>query len=160
MSSAVEAGRKRGLLRFTAFRVGFLVGLVTFLSGVWLLHVWMAPYRSDGANVDVAISGEDVTRSGGKMIVIRNQRGSFTQTCNGACDDLKYRASDDENTYVVQVLNKNGACIACDQGRWIMGGYGGWSVRWVVAGEPALKISVSDQIAGTPWRSEGEVPPR
>ena len=141
----------------TAFRLGFAAGVILFLVGAGLLHLWLAPYRTDGFNVDVASSGADVSLHGGRKLVVRNGRGSLTQICNGACDDLRYRASDDENDYEVKVLDAKDACIVCDQPRGIMGGYGGWSHRWTISGADALKISVSDQIAGTPSRPAGEV---
>jgi hypothetical protein len=144
---------RRRMFRVTAFRVGFAAGLAAWA----LIYVVVHPYRAPKFNVEIVSSGLDVSRHGGRRLVVDHGHGSLSQMCNGACDDLWYRASDDENDYVVQVLDAKGACIVCDQPRGIMGGYGGWSHRWSISGAEALKISVSDQIAGTPSRPAGEV---
>jgi hypothetical protein len=157
MTEARSGEGKRRLFRFTAFRVGLLAGAVSFLVGAGLLHAAMAPIRLSGFNVDVVSTGADVSRNGGVTLIIRNRRGSLTQICNGACDNLHYQATDDENDYEVRVLDARGACVACDKPRGIMGGYGAWSHRWVIAGEHPLKIVVSDRIGGLAWKAAGEV---
>lgn len=156
MTSPAPGPERRRLLRWTSFRAGLAVGLVAFLAGVWSLHLWLAPARSDGFNVDVTSRGSDVSAGGGASVVVRNKRGAVTQTCNGACDDLRYRAHDDENDYEVRVLDVRGACVACDQPRGVMGGYGAWSQRWLIAGQHPLKIIVNDRIGSLSWETAGE----
>lgn len=157
MTSGSEFGSGVRMFRVTAFRVGLLAGLVSFFAGAWLLHGALAPTTSSGFNVEVTSTGADVSRNGGTALVIRNKRGSLVQTCNDACDNLHYQAHDDENDYEVRVLDARGACVACDQPRGIMGGYGAWSHRWVIAGERPLKIIVSDRIGRLSWKAAGEV---
>jgi hypothetical protein len=157
VSSERRGGYKRRWPKLTAFRAGFLLGLATLVAGAWFLNHWLTPAHSSGFNVDVASAGADVSRGGGVVLVIRDKRGSLTQTCRGACDDLRYQAHDDETDYEVRVLDASGACVACDRPRGIMGGYGGWSHRWVIAGQRPLKIVVSDRIGSLSWGAAGEV---
>jgi hypothetical protein len=147
----------RSWLRLTPFRAGFLLGLATLVSGGWLLHLWLAPAASNDFNVDVKSMGADLSLGGAAVLVIRDKRGSLTQSCRGTCDDLRYRAHDDETDYEVRVLDANGTCVVCDQPRGIMGGYGAWSNRWVIGGRHPLKISVQDRIGSLPWKAAGEI---
>jgi hypothetical protein len=146
----------RGSFRLTAFRAGVLAGLIAFVAGAGLLHVWLRPSTSEGFNVDVSSAGADVSRSGGAALEIRHKRGAVVQTCRGACDDLRYEAHDDENNYEVRVLDARGQCIACDAPRGIMGGYGAWSHRWRIAGGRPLKILVQDRIGRLEWHAAGK----
>ncbi|MEO8113913.1 MAG: hypothetical protein ABI655_06005 [Phenylobacterium sp.] len=98
-----------------------------------------------------------MSAGGGASVVVRNKRGALIQTCNGACDDLRYQAHDDENDYEVRVLDARGGCVACDQPRGVMGGYGAWSQRWMIAGRRPLKIVVNDRIGSLSWEAAGEV---
>jgi hypothetical protein len=150
-----EPTRRR--FRITAFRLGLVSGLATLAATLWVLHAWLSPSRSDGFNVDVASRGADVSQSGGAAVVVSHKRGRLTQSCVDGCDDLQFRAHDDENDYEVRVLDAEGACVACDRPRGIMGGYGGWSHRWRIAGEGPLKIRVDDEIGRLGWTSAGEV---
>ena len=157
MTSGRQPSAGAGLFRFTAFRTGLLAGVVGFLAAALGLHLWLAPTTSDGFNVDVLSAGADVSRAGGAALVIRSKRGTLTQTCHGLCDDLRYQAHDDENDYEVRVLDPRGGCVACDQPRGAMGGYGAWSHRWRISGVHPLKIIVNERIGRLPWKTAGEV---
>lgn len=152
-----ERSLRRRVLRLTAFRIGLVSGLLAFGIVVSALYAMPAADFSDDFNVDVSVAGADVSAAGGAALVISHVRGAVAQTCRGRCDDLRFQAFDDENDYVVRVLDAKGACIACDRPRGIMGGFGRWSHRWVVAGEHPLKIIVSDRIGSLPWRAAGAV---
>ena len=145
---------RRGQLWFrpTAFRLGVLSGILVLVAGTGLTYAALYPHRAPPFNVEVVSSGTQMTVHKARKLIIGHQRGSITQRCLEACDDLWHRAEDDENTYVVKVLDDGGACLVCDNPRDIMGGYGAWSVRWTVGGDRTLDIVVMDQIAGTPWR--------
>jgi hypothetical protein len=134
-----------------------LAGVATLAAVAFGLHQWLAPSRAAGFNVEVVSAGADVTRGGGAVLSVAAKQGSLTQTCNGACDDLRYQANDDEADYEVRVLDSRGACLVCDQPRGVMGGYGAWSHRWVIGGVRPLKIIVTDRIGRFPWKAAGEV---
>jgi hypothetical protein len=157
MTSVTDTPRQHGWLRMTAFRSGLLAGVVGFVAAAWLLHVWLSPASTADFNVDLVSRGADVSLGGGAALVVSNKRGLLAQTCRGTCDDLRYRAHDDETDYEVRVLDAKGACVACDQPRGVMGGYGTWSHRWLIAGERPLKIKVDDRIGSFSWESAGEV---
>jgi len=146
---------KRGqrLLRENPVLLGFLCGLVGFVVTVGLLWLWMSPFREPSFNVQLDSSGGAISRHAGRRLVLSHEHGSLTQTCNGACDDLSYRAKDGDNTYRLQVLNAAGECLACATGIDVMGGYGGLSARWRVVDHGSLKIVASDQIASGSWHT-------
>lgn len=141
--------------RPTAFRVGVLSGILALAVGSGVIYGVLHRYEAPEFNVEVVSSGTLMTLRDARQLVISHQRGAVTQSCNEACDDLWYRAKDDENTYSVKVLDADGDCLVCDAPRDIMGGYGAWSVRWDVGRGRALDIVVTDQVAGAPWRPVG-----
>lgn len=102
----------------TAFRAGLLAGLTLFLVGSGLMYLWLHnPVPEPPYNMEVSASGRDLTAHGAKALVIQTTYGPVVrQTCNGACDDIAYKADSTDNTFSVSVFDGTGACLVCEEG--------------------------------------------
>lgn len=114
----------KGPLRLTAFRTGLLIGVGVAVAMAGAAY---AGYRAlvgptGEYNVDVASSGAALTKAGAHQLEVRTTYGPIMrQVCNGACDDLTYRAHSGENAYRVALLDAKGGCISCDTGLYVDG---------------------------------------
>lgn len=133
--------------RFTPFRTGLIVGLFVALAAPWtigaLLKAMSPGLGPPPFNVQVRSSGADVSRHGGVKVAVEDARGKVVQSCNQVCDDFELDANGGDNSYRVRVLNAAGECVACDEGRYVSGGYGSPIDRWTVSGRDALTVKVS-----------------
>lgn len=92
-----------------------------------------------GPDVQVTVSGEAVTRHGGRRVGLSDARGShFEAVCNGACDDITFRASAGENAYRVRVLDSQGKCLICSPAQYVTAGI---SARWRIDGRDRLVLT-------------------
>jgi len=129
-------------LRPTAFKIGLLSGFAMFLVICGLYYVWIVrPYPEPRYNVEVVSKGADVSRAGGRQLVIANNSAGalLTTTCQDACDDLWHRAKhigDEDIAYGVQVLDAAGRCVVCGGSWYAQGVFGArWIARWTLAGD-------------------------
>ena len=83
------------------------------------------------------VAGADVTRHGGAKVVIRNEGGAITQTCNGVCDDFAFVQDSPDNVYTLEVRDAAGRCLLCDQGDYVTNGV---ETSWVVGGREKLGL--------------------
>lgn len=123
MTEATETPRRR--FRLTPFRRGLLAGSATFIA-MMTLGVAALDWFERGAghdmdhNVEVAASGEALTRHGARQLELRLREGRlFRQVCNEACDDLSFKGFNDGGQtygapYVLAVLDASGRCLSCD----------------------------------------------
>ncbi len=85
---------------------------------------WLPPYT-----VEVLTKGEDVSRLGGRSIVVENDAAGalLKVTCNGDCDNLGYRlqtVEDEDVEYRVRVLDSAAACVACGRFEYVQPVFG------------------------------------
>jgi hypothetical protein len=139
-----ETARRGQRLRLNAFSAGVGVGVALPLLGVGLLALTLADLRPPRFNVDVASAGADISRNGGRRIVVANDRGAVVQTCRGRCDDLRLQESSGDNSYRVRILDSAGACIACTPGLYVTNGYGASITRVDVSGRDHLQVRLRD----------------
>ena len=142
------------------FRRGLIAGLLLPLTSsllIWgLLRI---TFPSPGFDVEVVSKGAAVTRCGGRSVVVADEGGGITQTCNGACDDLHVQASSGDNSYWVNVLDAQGACIACTGGIYVTSGFGDSGVtRFHVVGGRELDVQIAygqSAAVSAAWRRSG-----
>ena len=118
----------------TAFRLGLAAGVLLPVAA----YVWYAStipqfevdLRSPGAVID--------KHSAQKVVLDDGKRRMLTQTCNGACDDLRYRAASGEGVVGVTVLDATGKCVLCRHEEYVTGGL---TARMAISGERELSVA-------------------
>jgi len=126
-------------IRLTAFSWGAITGSAMFAM-VWLATVALpAPARDPAYDLQVVVAGGDVTRAGGRQVVVVLGAAN-TVTCNDACDDLWVNWKTGDNDAAVKILDAHGVCIASGQDQYVTNGE---TTRIVVSGQAALQIRSS-----------------
>jgi len=139
--TAVAGGKTGRLWRPTAFRVGVLTGMATFLAVAGGIHL-VVRQPSATFNILVESSGADLSRHGAHRLEIKRERGPLVrQTCRDECDDLSYRRKDGGpgDVHEVVVLDKAGRCLVCGSGLYTEESFGSPIARWSVGGEAKLE---------------------
>lgn len=129
----------RGLLKPTAFRLGLLAGLVAW-AAAWAVITAAIAHPQARYNVEVVSNGADVSRLGGRRILVDNEQGVLlTDVCNEGCDDLWYRTRNTgENSYGVQVLDAAGQNLLGREFKPYVDSDTSIVMRWTLAGKDAL----------------------
>lgn len=121
-------------------RRGF--SILSFSAGVVLTVLAMFLYsHRPGADLHAIrgqVSGADITRHGGTKVLIRNEAGSMSQTCNGVCDDFAFVQDSPDNVYTLEVRDAAGRCVLCDKGDYVTNGL---ETGWTVGGREKLAVS-------------------
>lgn len=136
-----DGGKTRRFWRPTAFRVGVLTGMVTFVvvSG----GIYLAVRQPSAAfNIQVESSGADLSRHGAHQLEIRRERGPIMrQTCRDGCDDLSFRRKDGGagDVHQVVVLDRAGQCLVCGSGLYTEESGGSLVAKWSVGGDAKLE---------------------
>lgn len=140
MSVTAANPRGRRLFRWTAFRAGLAVGAAAVVGLAVLIAIWLAPaLEAPWYTADVSAIGSDVSRHGGDQVFVRNDDGrTFSQRCNGTCDDVRVRIRTGDAGLRVDVMDEAGACVACDDsGSYVAHGL---ATAWTVAGQQKLRV--------------------
>lgn len=138
-------GEPVGRPGWRAFRWGLGAGVATAVvlaaAGLVALKLGTSGPLWQPFNVKVSVSGADVTRHLGRQLVVRNEHGSLTQTCRGACDDLTLLGGGSDNVYWVHVTDARGRCVACTPtGAYVTSSVGINPTRIDVAGRDRLTV--------------------
>lgn len=133
--------------RPTAFRLGFVAGLaLSFVAGAVVLFGLEAldsQRWSERYNVEIVSHGDAISRHGAARVVAAGEKGSVTQQCQGACDDLVIRETSGDNSYRVVVFDRRGARLACGDIGYVTSGLG---LNRVVVGGPGRAIVRSSKV--------------
>jgi hypothetical protein len=134
------APRKHLRFRLGAFTLGLASGIIAPLVLFGAFEWIVSGSRPPEFNVDVVTAGADVSRHGGRRVLVVNERGAVAQSCNGECDDLRLRENSGDNSYWVRVLDRSGGCVACTlTGFYVSNGYGASVTRVEVSGQDRLR---------------------
>lgn len=150
----------RPSVRIGPFGTGVLTGLALFVASLLAVYLWLNRYPEPEFNVEVSSNGADISRHGGQKLLVRHAQGSIVQTCNGACDDLRYSGRDDEDTYFISILGPAGQSIVPERGLDVMGGFGALSAKFDIGGANRLEVKLYDRISELPWKPAEGVAPR
>jgi hypothetical protein len=101
------------------FAAGVLAGFVSAAVAA-LATLLVVSLRYDelmSGDVDLRISGRDVSAGGGTKVAIRRATGVIVLSCNDACDDLHVANDQRSNALLdIRVLDRNARCVACVTG--------------------------------------------
>ena len=140
----IAKGVGRGSVRIGTFGWGVMVGVVfpvVVAVGLFgLFKFGMPKSAAPKFNVDVVSLGAEVTRHGGRQLVVRHERGWTVQTCRDGCDDLHLQQFSGDNAYGVAVLDGAGKTLASDSDGYVTGGYGTSISRFDVSGRDVLRV--------------------
>lgn len=142
MTAAGRPGHR--IWRLDAFRWGIVVGVTVPLVLAGGFHLWLT-WASDVSsspqfNVDVVSTGADLTRYGGRQLVVRHERGRTVQTCRDGCDDLRLEQITTDNVYVVTAVDSDGGILASGTDGYVTGGYGAGISQFDVSGRDQLRV--------------------
>ncbi len=119
----------KSILRPTAFRLGYVIGL-SFSLLVIALFQWFSENERD-YDIEIIGVGADLDAHRARDVLLTTDRGVlFSQTCRGGCDDLWQRADLWEGVFELRVLDQGGACVACGEPAYVTGIIpAGWNLR-------------------------------
>lgn len=124
------------------------LSILSFSAGIVLtvLALFLYSHRPGAGlhEIRAQVSGADVTRHGGTRVLIRNEAGSLTQTCNGVCDDLAFVQDSPDNVYTLEVRDAAGRCLLCDEDDYVTNGM---ETGWTVGGRDKLAVSKVTTVA-------------
>lgn len=119
----------KSILRPTAFRLGYVIGLSFILLVMAIFHRFSD--SQPDYEIEIIGAGADLDAHRVRELSLMTDRGVlFSQTCRGGCDDLWQRASLPEGAYELRVLDQDGACVACSTAGYVTSGFpSGWNLR-------------------------------
>ena len=120
------------LSRAAYFLLGWLVSFLLF---------WVITYQLENSftpNVILTVNGADVSHRGGSKLRLDYGEVQWTQICRGECDDVSTVGEKGEYGMSVNVINKDGKCLVCDEG---VANLGAGTDHLSISGREKLKFS-------------------